>query len=314
MDWLILALIAPIVYTIVNFTDKFVVGKAIPDANSIPIFLAIVHATIALIIWIIAGFPILDAKLTSLLMVSGALIIVGTFMLFRALITEETSKIVMWTQLLPVVTLILAVTLLDEQLTALHYIGFFIIFASTLGLSFDSASLRITPAFVYILIAIVFWAVSDIILKYAFNLYPDVLGNPASAFDLWAFLNVIIYQSAGFAIAGLLIYIFIPNIRKSFAQHIGNAPPYALAILFANESLFILRQFIRSLAIALGSVALVSVLGGTRIFLGIILGWGLTRLAPEIFAENITRQELQRKFLFSIILFIGIIMLSVSRL
>lgn len=313
MDWLIFALLAPLVYTVVNFTDKFVVGKAIPDADSVPVFLAIVHGTMALLFWIILGFPILSPDVALSIMLTGALVVVGTFLLFRALLVEETSKIVMWTQMQHVIVLLLALLILDEQLTLIHTIGFAIIFIATLGLSFDRKSLQITPAFIHIMLAVLVWSVSDILLKYTLNQHPDLSGDPSVVFDAPAFLIIIIYQSAGFALAGLLIYLFFPKIRRNFNTRIRIAPRYALAILFANESIFILRQFIRTLAIALGPVALVSVLDGTRIFLGIVVGWVLTLIAPAIFAENISREGLRQKFIFSFILFVGILVLSLSQ-
>lgn len=312
MSWLIFALLAPLIYTVVNFTDKFVVGKAIPDADTVPVFLAIVHATMALLFWIITGFPILSVEVALAIMLTGGLVVVGTFFLFRALLVEETSKIVMWTQMQHVVILLLALLILDEQLSTVDFIGFAIIFIATLGLSFDSKSLRLTPAFIYIMLAVLVWSISDILLKFTLNQHPDLSGNPELAFDAGAFLTITIYQSAGFALAGLFIYLFFPKIRHNFNSRIRVAPRYALAILFANESVFILRQFIRTLAIALGPVALVSVLDGTRIFLGIVVGWVLTLIAPAIFGENISREGLRQKFIFSFVLFVGILVLSLS--
>ena len=313
MYWLVFAILAPIVYTIVNFTDKFVVAKAIPDARSVPIFLAIVHGVISLLLWMLNGFPVLAFDVALPLMATGALVIIGTFMLFRALIVAETSKIVMWTQMLPVVVLIMSLLVLNEQLNLMQIIGFFIIFFATVGLSFEPNSFRITPAFLFIMIAVVVWSASDILLKLILNHNPTLLGNSAEL-DISAFLNVIIYQSAGFAIGGLIVYLTFPNIRHTFNHRMQIAPPYALAVLFVNETVFILRQFLRSLAIALGPVALVSVLGGTRIFLGIVVGWLLTLFAPQIFEEDISREGLQRKFIFSCILFVGILVLSFAEI
>jgi uncharacterized membrane protein len=278
----------------------------------VPIFLAVVHGTIGTLLWAVNGFPLLPLDQTILVMLTGGLYVLGTFMLFKALVVEETSRIAIWTQMAPVVTLMLSIVVLDEHLTAWRLIGFLVVFAATLGLAFQPGSLKPTPAFWAIMAAVVVWAGSDILFKYTVTQYPQLLGTTGDWVDIRAFLLLVNYQSWGFALNGLIIYLFVAPIRHAVNHRLRVAPRYGLAVLFGNEVVFIVRQFIRSMALALGPVALVSVIDGLRIFLGIMVGWGLTLLAPRLFREDITRQGLIRKLSFSVVLFAGIALIALT--
>lgn len=312
MDWLFWALLSPIIYTIVNFADKYVVEREMPDARSVPIFLALVHGIIGTALWLLSGAHLLPPTIALPLIFTGIFTIAGSFMLFRALAQEETSKIVVWTQLLPVITLLLAVPLLNEILNLPQLIGFALILVAALGLSVEPGAWQPSATFRLVMLSIMIWAISDIVFKLVLNANPQFVSTATNSVDLTAFLTIIIYQSWGFALGGLVIYIVVTPVRRAFHHSLRNARTLGYVVIFLNEGVFIGRQYARSLAIALGPVALVSVIEGGRVFLSIVVGWLLTQIAPATFRENTSRSGLLRKAVFSVILFGGIILISLA--
>jgi hypothetical protein len=59
-------------------------------------------------------------------------------------------------------------------------------------------------------------------------------------------------------------------------------------------------------AYSIGPTAIVSIIGSTEVFFGILYGGVLSLIADHIFQENVTMKGLARKFILAMILFIGI--------
>nr|MBA3869332.1 hypothetical protein [Anaerolineae bacterium] len=118
------------------------------------------------------------------------------------------------------------------------------------------------------------------------------------------------YESWGLALGGLLIYLLVRPVRVAFHESLRTIPRKALAIIAVNETIFLCAKLLTLAAVALGPAALVSVLGGTQVFFGVIAGWILTMIAPSVYNENIARSELLRKGLVAIVLFIGIALVA----
>ena len=63
-------------------------------------------------------------------------------------------------------------------------------------------------------------------------------------------------------------------------------------------------------ALSLGPVALISVVSSINVFFAILFGWILTLIAPAVFKEGISRDELLHKAVWAIVLFVGIVLVS----
>jgi hypothetical protein len=64
------------------------------------------------------------------------------------------------------------------------------------------------------------------------------------------------------------------------------------------------------MAFTLAPVAIVSIIGSTQVFFGLLYGTVLTILFPKLFKENISKQTLVRKLILAIIAFTGIFLVS----
>jgi drug/metabolite transporter (DMT)-like permease len=122
----------------------------------------------------------------------------------------------------------------------------------------------------------------------------------------YAFVRLISYESWGMAVGGLMLYLTVPAVRRSLARNLREMRKLGLGLLALNEGAYIAAKMIALRADSLGPIALVSVLGSTEIFFGLLLGWLLTLAAPDTFGEDIRRESLLRKAGLAVVVFAGV--------
>lgn len=299
MNWVLLALLAPAVYTIVNFIDKYLVSDAVKDYRAMPIYATIVGLIGGTIIWLISGFPTLDPRSATIVLFTGMLTIWGVPLYFKVMSKEETTTVIILVQTIPVMTLLLSYLLLGETITIKQFIGFMIILTSAALASINSSKgklFSLSSSFFLALIYCFMWALAGVLIKFAFE---------ANTFSV-----ILSYESWGIGLGGIILFILFPSIRNAFLKNIRKVKKPTLGFIFANEIVFVLAKGITFLAYSLGPVALVSVLGGTQVFFGLIYGFALTTLFPKLFKEDISRKTLIKKGALACLVVIGIILIS----
>ncbi len=300
MSWLIYALLAPLIFTIVNFVDKLILEKHVRNPASMSAYIAIMAFLSGFVLFIVTGFPILPFRDVVIVMFTGVLTAVGALLYYRALSIEETSKVIVLIQIQPVMVLIMSFLLLHETISALQFVGFILILGAAITLSARRGigGIQFSKILWMLLLVNFLWSLSVVLFKLI-----------VSEGQFERFLP---YESWGFALGGLLIFIFVRSVRDAFRQSLRTIPRQALAIIAVNETIFLCAKLLTLAAVALGPTALVSVLGGTQVFFGIVAGWVLTVLAPSIYKEQIARSDLIRKGAVALVLFVGIACINIS--
>ena len=297
MNWILPAIISPALYSFVIFIDKYIIEKKIASYWSMPIFTSIVGVLFGFIFWWIGDFAILPPREAFLILLVGVISLWGSVLYFKAIADEESSLIIILLQMHPAIVLILATTFLNEVITVSQLIGFVLVLGPAVILSLNIGSdiqkvpFNLSASFWAILGAGLLWSIGIIIFK------------PIS--QEHALITVVAFESWGLGIGGLIIYLAIPIIRNQFHESIRSNQGVLLFVLF-NESLSVGAKLIGFLAFSLGPVALVSVLGSTQVFFGIILGVILTKFLPKIFNEDLSRATLTSKFSWSAIMLLGL--------
>ncbi|MEZ4668424.1 MAG: EamA family transporter [Anaerolineae bacterium] len=294
MSWVVYALLAPMVFIVVNFIDKLIVEKEIRNPLSLPPFVGVVAALSGIIMWIVTGFPVLELRDMLLVMSAGALHGAAATFYYKALSLEETSKLVILFQLQPVVLLVLSFLVLGEKISPQQLVGFVIILSAAIALSINRQAGKLRPS------AAMWYAVAVVCLTSAASIIFKFVVEGSS------FNKIIAYESWGLAFGCLLVYLFVPGVRPAFHATLRTASRRAIGILCLNEGIFVIAKLLSYTAITLGPVALVSVLAGTQVFYGILIGWVLTVLAPAIYKESISRGSLLWKAAGAVVLFIGV--------
>lgn len=300
MSWLVYALLAPLIFTVVNFIDKLILEKHVHNPLSMSPYIAIIGFFSGCVLFVLTGFPLPPIQDVAIVMFTGILVSFGALIYYRALSMEETSKIIVLIQIQPVMVLILSFLLLHETITAFQFVGFVLILgaAITLSVKRGMGGIQFSKILWMLLIINFIWSLSVVLFKFVAN---D--GH---------FERFLPYESWGFAFGGLLIFLFVRSVREAFRASFRTISKGALATIAVNEMIFLCAKLLTLAAVALGPTALVSVLGGTQVFFGIVAGWILTLLVPSIYKEQIARNDLIRKGAVALVLFAGIACINIS--
>ena len=299
--WIIYALLAPALYALVVFIDKYVVSKHVKDYRCMPIYAGIMGFVGGTLIWLLTGRPLLNPFDTFIALTTGFLTTIAFVAYYKALSKEEPSKINIFFQLSPVFVLLLSWLILGEKITLQQLIGFALIVVAALSVSVErnkktKNKFFISKGLLYIVFYNILFAVSAVLIKLTLN------------FNTLA--TILSYPSWGAGLGALVLYIFSSGIRTSFHESISSINKKALLIMLSNEAIFIFARAITYLAYSLGLVALVSALEGAQVFYGIGYGWIVTIIAPGIILEDISKKNIITKLLAAIILVFGIWLIS----
>jgi uncharacterized membrane protein len=297
-NWLIFALLSPLVFSIVNFGDKFIIEGHIRDVWAMPIYSGIIAFITGCVLFVLTGFPTLPPRDLLLVMATGGLTSIGAALYFAAIGRDETSKVIVLIQMQPVIVLVLSILFLNETISGQQLVGFVLILTAAVAISLnrDGGGFQLSRTFWLILLVDLIWSSSVVLFKF-------VSGENN-------FAALLPYESWGLALGDLILYLFVPTIRRAFHANIKHVSRRALGYLAVNETIFVAAKLLTLTAVVLGPVALVSVLGSTQVFFGVVLGVILTTLAPTIFKEDISRQNLARKAVLALVMFGGIVLVS----
>lgn len=298
MNWIFLSLLAPFVYTINIFLDKYLIEARLPNYRSLPIFSGIVALPVVIFISIFFGVQYLGFTDSLLTILSGVFTIWAFSLYLEALIQEETSLIVILIQLVPVIVLALSYFLLGESITRKQFLGFILLFLASILISFkkDKSKFKISKALVFILLADILWAIPYILIKFVSSTI--------------TFESLIMYESLGVVIGAIFLLGFIKIVRNAFLKTLKKIKVGDFGLIMMNEGLFLGGKILTYMAVVLGPAALVAVLGSTQIFYGIIVGLILTMFAPKVFKEDLSKSALIKKGLLGLMAVVGVVLIS----
>jgi len=297
MNWLFFALLAPAVLTITIFTDKYIVGNAVKDYRGVIILQSVMGFFVGTLFWIATGFPVLNIQDALIVLTTGAISTWASAIYFKVLKEEDASYVIFMLQLIPIFVITLSFLILGETISVKQLIGFIIILVSSLALSVTDwrKVFHIKKTFWLLVIMDALFAFASVLIKFAIN---------ATSFS-----QILSYESWGIGIGGLVLFIFFPSIRNAFIEIITTVKKKVLGIMFVNEGIYVVSKSLSYFAYAIGPVALVSVVGSTQVFFGILSGWVLTLLLPHLFDEKIRRDDLVKKVCLALLLIAGILLI-----
>lgn len=300
MNWLLFALLAPAISSTVNFLDKYIVRGQDVDYQGMPIFAATASVGLGSILWAKEGYPLPGGKPEYIVVLAGLIAFAASVIYFRIINSVAVSKIIILFQITPVFVLSMSYFFLGERLTWAQISGFILIIIAALGLTrrrgCGNNSSEVTISFFILIIVVdLFYAASNILLKYATE-YSTVS-------------NVYIYQTWGMGIGAAVLFLTRPSARKSFWYSMIKLKKRPLILVFLNEGIFNVGKLLTVEATSMKSVSLVNVVGSTQVFFGILYGWMLNKISPQIFQENSTRRDILIELIFASIMFAGVLFL-----
>jgi len=294
VHWLIPALVAPFINAIVNFIDKYLVTRRINNPLAMQLYTSIVSFCVGILAWIAFGFPFLGGPNIFLGLGVGLLFSLAGIIYYYVISRKDVSDMTFLFGVTPVFTFFSAFLILGETFSLSQFFGFCLVLSAAIMVSLrKNAGIPLFSSTAALILAVdVLSALAAAATKFSIN------SN--------SFVNFIILEGWGLGFGGILIYIFSSRVRDAFWENFKTASKKVFGIIGLNETLTVFEKWVSFFALSIGPVALVSVVGGIRIFSAIAIGYLLTILAPSVIREDISKGLLARKIIAAAILIVGL--------
>jgi drug/metabolite transporter (DMT)-like permease len=299
--WILFAFSGPILWAASTHVDKYLVEKYFKNSDTavLMVFTAIIGVVMLPFIWQSdPGVLALPFTSIAVMILSGILYMGAMLFYLRAIQSEEASVVAPLFQASTLFTLLLAYLFLGETLTWLQMAGGAFILFGALLLSLNS-SLEFThfkPRLVLLMLACTFvLALSSVIFK--FFAVQD------------RFWDTTFWTYVGEALFGIGI-IAVPKYLRQFLALFKRSPGAVISINAANELINLGGGLGVRFASLLAPVALVSAISSTSTLFVFLFGILLTRIAPALGREDISRRSLLQKGVATLLVIVGVILAS----
>ncbi|MDD3159747.1 MAG: EamA family transporter [Candidatus ainarchaeum sp.] len=299
MEWLILTLIATILFAITNYIDKYLVKK---HFNNNIIGLIIISCFISILIipifYILKPQVIFINPLTAIILIlNGAMFLLYLFPYFKSLDLADTNTVICLFQMIPIIGLILGWIFLKETITYNQLIACILIIFGTILISIDFKEIKLNKkVLIYMFLASGIICLNDLIFK-IFAISID-------------FTTASFWQYTGYVFLGIILLILFKDSRKSLIKKLTKQSAL-IKINILNEIINIVGIVLRSLALLSVPIGIVQLVGGIQSANVFILGILFAYLIPNFFNENYSKQIIIQKTISLVIIFIGLIFLSI---
>ena len=287
--WVFFALLASLVWAAGSLIDKYVLVKWVRNPYVPVIVMVLMGFIAALAVFFIRGFSALSYLNILLAFAAGFLYVIVAILYFKAVKTEEISRIIPLFNLSPMFVLILAAVFLGEVFTPLKYLGIFLlIIGAALISSRNILKIRPGKTFWLIVLASFITAINLVIGKY-------LLGFA----DFWTIFS---YTMIGEFIAIIPILALNFHDLAATAKEHGRKPIMTMSF---NETLTVAARLLTLTAMSVGYVVLVEALESLHAFFVLLFAVILSVFWPKILKEEIGRGTVLLKLLAIILMFAG---------
>ena len=299
---IILAIIAALFYAATNHIDKFLISKAVKNADfrALALMSTLIAGIIMSVIYLfICNFNLaFDIESIGILLLNSALYPIALIVYFKALDRDDTTLIVIMFQLVPVFLLFFSPLLLqDQDISLIQLIGSIIATIAAIMVTYEPSKKKFDR---HKLVTLGMMAVVSFLYAVWFILEKYV--NATHDFNQTTF-----WSNFTLIIVGIFIYIFFKSFRKSFNKMIKTNGPVIIGLNLLNELFNSFGGVFSTLAGTMTSVALVSFASqSVQPFAVMIMGIVITKLFPKIAKENISKKETIKRIIAIVICIIGL--------
>lgn len=290
MEWLVFALLAPVLFGIGNIIDKLVLSRHIKNRFSWVVVLSSVHVTYALLLSLLVPIQfIFPYSIFAILL--GMLSMLTLLLYAKAMMVEEVSRVVIFFNMSPLFIILLAAVFLGEKLTFLKYIGISLLVAGSILISYRRVKEKMSifiSALKFLLPIPVILAISAVSQKYLLNHI--------------GYFSLFFCMALGMFLFGVSL-LLSQTIRRNLV--ITLRKPRKISFVFVSDfvaSLGIIASFI---ALSLGPVSLISAFGSLQPLFVLVYALFLSIFLPRILKEEIDKRTIMLKLIAVIVVLIG---------
>lgn len=299
---IILAIIAAIFYAATNHIDKYLISKAVKNADYRALILVstiIAGGVMAIIYFFVCNFQLaFDIPSILLLIFNSALYTIANIFWFKALDRDDTTIVVIMFQLIPVFMLLLSPLILqDQHVNPLQLVGGILITLAAVFLTyepkhkkFDKDKLITLALMTLVLLAYAIWFIIERYVNQEHDFNQTILWSNISLFAV-----------------GIFIFVFIKSYRKSFSRMLKSNSLLVISLNLINEMLNSFGGVLSTFAGTFVSVALVSfITQGVQPFAVMLMGLLITKLFPKIEKEKTTKADIIKRVITIIVCAVGL--------
>lgn len=305
---IVLAIIAAIFYAATSHIDKYLISKAVKNADYRALILVstiIAGGVMAIIYLFVCNFQLaFDTPSILLLLFNSALYTIANIFWYKALDRGDTTIVVIMFQLIPVFMLLLSpLVLSDQHINPLQLVGGLLITLAAVFLIYEPTHKKFNKEQLVTLAIMAF-----VSLAYAIWFIIERYINQEHDFN-----QTILWSNITLFFVGIFIFVFIKSFRKSFSKMLKTNGPKVIGLNLVNEMLNSFGGVFSTFAGTMASVALISfVTQGIQPFAVMSMGLLITKLFPKIEKEKITRADIIKRVITIIICVIGLGLIEFS--
>ncbi len=293
--WLFFALLAPIIFSIVQILTKYIVSNHFDDIWHYVMVYGLVNI-IFLIIFPIKYVQLMPLEIMIYAIVAALLSIAGCYFYIKAVSIEEITRVIPLFRFMPLFVIIISYFFLSEKLPPLFLVAFTLIFIGSLLISVEKNALKITlrKAFYLMVASSVIYALVDVFIKKMFL--------TQNYWDVVTWLRLLIFFFT------IILILFKWNSFKLLITKKAKPCMAALGIELLNlGALFSLFY-----AFSLGFVSLTTVIESFESFFVLVYALLLARWYPAILKEEFSKTIIITKVVAIILMFSGIMIIAFS--
>ncbi len=304
MSWILVALIAPFVWSLINHCDKFILSRYFKGGGSggLMIFVGVVALPVGLALYV-TNPSVLDVSNIDKfsLIVSGLLYNLAVLFYLFALEKEDASSIVPFWQLSPVFAYFLGIFFLGEKLSADKLFAGTIVIFGALLLTFkfrkgEKTRINTKVAFTMIL--------SSLCIALGYVLFKD------GSSDTIPFVVSMFWNQVGMVIFATVCFL-IKKYRKEFLNVVYQNSFGVLGLNIVEQMFETVGIVASNFAVLLAPAALVILVEySVQPMFVFLFGIFFTLVFPKFVKEDISRNNLAIKFISIIIMSIGVYLIQ----
>lgn len=298
--WLVLAGLPSLLYAVTNHIDKHLLEKYFKSelgVNSLLVISSIVSVVAVPFIWFYSDASLVPETWMHffVFVFVGVLHTALIWFYLKALDQDDTTTIIIFYSLLPVIGLLAAGLFLGEKLLPMQYVAMVITIFGVLVISFEGYRFKLKVAGLMFMASLC-WAIGDVAFKYV-----AIEEN---------IMMVLFWEHIILTCIGLVLLTLMPKVRSELKKAWRLNGKSILGISLFNEGIYITGNIISAfplLMVQIAAVQLVESMQPVWVFVIAILLWvfGLTK-------KGFTLKEFAQKSLATSIVVYGMYLLAVS--
>lgn len=297
MDWITLALLASLMWSLSNLIDKYVLEKWLKNPLLSLNIIFFIDLGAAAAVYFSHGLQPLSLTNLMLVLVAGAMGITGAVFYFKALNIEEVSRIVPLFNVSPLFILVLATIFLGEVFTPGKYLGIALLIIGSVLITLRKIESKRRfhwgTSMWLMLGCLITGAIVQVITKYLLRFA-----------DYWSIFGYLRLSNA---------IILIPFLLITWKELVATTKKHGnrvVGFITLSEALAVAALLVFTIAISLGPVTLVNSVGALQPLFVLAITIIFSRFFPHIMKEEIDKHTVILKAVAIALMIAGMILVA----